>query len=319
VQVSLEELSEAIAAIHAAATSPERWSDAVSAVARLVSGSEAVRDSDRAVKRMLESDASGDPQMYAGCEPSAKRLLALLAPHFETARHVQTRLAETLPGQLALASLERLALTAFIVDRAGCIHHLNASARALLADSRSVRIAGSRIRFSDANLHAAFGAALRRATQPPSRSSLLPLSSSEEEVYEVAVSPLEADPVGPRQCRGALALVVITRLRPDARCIAQRVRELYGLTGAEARVMTALALGATVEAIAAEHGVRNSTVRAQIRSIFAKTGVNRQCDLVRLALVGAPIADESPRPAYPTNRVGQASFATGWLHGASAG
>jgi hypothetical protein len=30
-------------------------------------------------------------------------------------------------------------------------------------------------------------------------------------------------------------------------------------------------------------------VRAQVRSLFDKTGVNRQSDLVRLALTGAPL------------------------------
>ena len=57
---------------------------------------------------------------------------------------------------------------------------------------------------------------------------------------------------------------------------------------AEARVVSALTLGETVEQIAVAHGVRVSTVRAQVRSIFEKTGVHRQTDLVRLALSAAP-------------------------------
>jgi DNA-binding CsgD family transcriptional regulator len=43
-----------------------------------------------------------------------------------------------------------------------------------------------------------------------------------------------------------------------------------------------------VERIAVVHGVRVSTVRTQLRSIFEKTGVHRQTDLVRLALSTAP-------------------------------
>jgi DNA-binding CsgD family transcriptional regulator len=52
--------------------------------------------------------------------------------------------------------------------------------------------------------------------------------------------------------------------------------------------MAALTLGETVYEIAIEHKVRASTVRAQVRSIFEKTGVNRQSDLVRLALSSMP-------------------------------
>jgi DNA-binding CsgD family transcriptional regulator len=83
--------------------------------------------------------------------------------------------------------------------------------------------------------------------------------------------------------------VVIARPRPDAERIARRVRRLYSLTEAEARVVSALTLGETVEQIAVAHGVRVSTVRTQLRSTFEKTGVHRQTDLVRLALTGAPL------------------------------
>ena len=90
-----------------------------------------------------------------------------------------------------------------------------------------------------------------------------------------------------------LALVVIAGPRPDAECIVRRVRPLYGLTEAEARVMAALALAETVDEIARTHGVRPSTVRAQVRSIFDKTEVHRQSDLVRLALTGAALVAAS--------------------------
>jgi len=92
-----------------------------------------------------------------------------------------------------------------------------------------------------------------------------------------------------------LALVVIARPRPDAERIARRVRRLYSLTEAEGRVVSALTLGETVEQIAVAHGVRVSTVRAQVRSIFEKTGVHRQTDLVRLALSGGPLFMKTDR------------------------
>jgi len=138
-------------------------------------------------------------------------------------------------------------------------------------------------------LKQAVEAALRKAAQSPARSSLFPLRRANNEVYEVNVSPLQ--PADKSGCRSApaLALVVIARPRPDGERIARRVRRLYGLTDAEARVVAALTLGETVDQIATAHGVRVSTVRAQVRSIFEKTGVHRQTDLVRLALSGAPL------------------------------
>lgn len=287
-QISLEEFSSVIAAIHAAAESPERWPEAYSAVARLVNSSAAQPDTDHAWEKLLGFDVpDADRLGHQACEPSVKRLMALLAPHFKTAKQVQMRLAEELPGRLALASLDRLAVAAFIVDGAGVVHHLNASARTLLPEHDCVRVENSRFRFNKPAFNAAFEAALRTATQSPPRCSLLPLSCGRKEVCEVTVSPLHADHAS--ACLVPLALVVVARPRADGERIVQRVRRLYGLTDAEARVMAALTLGETVEEIALAHGVRTSTVRAQVRSIFEKTGVHRQSDLVRIALSGAPL------------------------------
>jgi DNA-binding CsgD family transcriptional regulator len=191
--------------------------------------------------------------------------------------------------QNVLASLDRLSVTAFIVSANGAIHHHNESAHKLLAADEWIRVASSRLRFADPALSATLDAAVNKATRAPARSSLFPARAGRNEVYEVNVSPLQPAEESTAVPPVPLALVVIARPRPDAERIARRVRRLYGLTEAEARVVAALTLGETVDQIAVAHGVRVSTVRAQVRSIFEKTGVHRQTDLVRLALAAAPL------------------------------
>lgn len=56
---------------------------------------------------------------------------------------------------------------------------------------------------------------------------------------------------------------------------------LHGLTAAEQRVAAGLAAGLDLAAIAADAGVAVSTVRDQLKQVFAKSGVNRQAELVR--------------------------------------
>ena len=53
-------------------------------------------------------------------------------------------------------------------------------------------------------------------------------------------------------------------------------------TQAEETIIALLAAGLTAKQIAHTRGVKLSTVRAQIRSIFEKTGIRRQVDLIRL-------------------------------------
>jgi DNA-binding CsgD family transcriptional regulator len=197
--------------------------------------------------------------------------------------------------ETVLASLDRLRVTAFVARGTGAVCRLNACARALLDCDESLRIVNSRLRFTDPGTHAMLEVALRRATLPAPRSSVFPLRIGRKDVYEVNVSPLHDPANGLLLSAGAvaLALVVVARPRPDAEYIERRVRRLYGLTEAEARVTAALTLGETVEQIAAAHGVRISTVRAQVRTIFEKTGVHRQTDLVRLALTGGPLFQRS--------------------------
>lgn len=60
------------------------------------------------------------------------------------------------------------------------------------------------------------------------------------------------------------------------------LRDLFGLTLAESRVAICLHMGLTVQDAAAQAGVRVSTVRDQLSSIFLKTGTSRQSELISI-------------------------------------
>ena len=141
--------------------------------------------------------------------------------------------------QNVLASLDRLRVTAFIVNANGTVHQQDDSARSLLAGNDSVHVADSRLRFSDPALNTTLDTALRKATEASRRSSLFPVRTGKSEVYEVNVSPLQSSERRRPAPALPLALVVIARPRPDAERIARRVRQVYGLTEAEARVVAA--------------------------------------------------------------------------------
>ena len=66
--------------------------------------------------------------------------------------------------------------------------------------------------------------------------------------------------------------------------------EALGLTGMESRVAVLLAEDMTVRDVAAAMGRAESTIRSHVKHMFAKHGLSRQADLVRLVLAvgGAP-------------------------------
>lgn len=86
----------------------------------------------------------------------------------------------------------------------------------------------------------------------------------------------------------AVAVVVSDRAALTATCPVT-LRKLYGLTPTEQRVVSALMVGASVREAAAQMGITLNTIRRHLKQIFAKTGVGRQSDLVRLVTCGPAI------------------------------
>lgn len=62
------------------------------------------------------------------------------------------------------------------------------------------------------------------------------------------------------------------------------IQKLFGLTPKEARLAAELAAGYSLQEAAENLGITSYTARARLRSIFAKTGVDRQAKLVRVLL-----------------------------------
>lgn len=75
------------------------------------------------------------------------------------------------------------------------------------------------------------------------------------------------------------------------------LERLFALSPAEARLATRLADGEGLEEAAVALGVSRNTARSQLQSVFAKTGINRQGDLVRLLLSSAASQGGTQRAA----------------------
>ena len=63
---------------------------------------------------------------------------------------------------------------------------------------------------------------------------------------------------------------------------AEVLQALFDLTPAEAKVARAVAEAKTVDTLAAALGLSRETVRSQLKSVFAKTGVTRQAELAAM-------------------------------------
>ena len=93
----------------------------------------------------------------------------------------------------------------------------------------------------------------------------------------------------------ARAVALLFLVDPDRRAppVHDRLRELFSLTTAEARVADALAAGRQVAEISDEFGVSRETVRSHVKRIFDKAGARSQSAFIRL------VATETVRLVRP--------------------
>jgi DNA-binding CsgD family transcriptional regulator len=98
---------------------------------------------------------------------------------------------------------------------------------------------------------------------------------------QILVSPIRNSAI---TSQTVAAIAFITDPSQRQRPTQDVLRARFGLTPAECRVALLSSDGHAPRKIANMIGVTDNTVRSQIKSIFSKTGVNRQGELIRLLL-----------------------------------
>lgn len=230
-----------------------------------------------------------------GTQPFGPReidLLRALVPHLQRALviHRQLRGAE-MRRSAAVEALDRAAGGVILLDQEGRPLDVNRRAEELLAQrdglfldrdgpsaAEGSETAELRARVAEAvRADAAKGRGAGGAvslTRPSGRSSLLavvtPLGRASSALFD----------------RRAAAAIFLSDPETHDRRTPERLRQLYGLTAMEAEVASRIAWGARLPDVAAAHRVSVHTARGHLKQVFAKTGVHRQADLVRLLLAG---------------------------------
>jgi DNA-binding CsgD family transcriptional regulator len=86
---------------------------------------------------------------------------------------------------------------------------------------------------------------------------------------------------------GAKSVLYVTPVQGQKPPAVELLEALFDLTPAEARIAGLIAEGQTVDSITSTLSVSANTVRTHLKSIFSKTGVGRQAELVTLLSTSA--------------------------------
>ena len=185
-------------------------------------------------------------------------------------------------GRLILDGLDRGVI---LVDHAGRVLDANVPARNVLDGADGLSLRNGRLKSSNADFDARLGrllghirAGATHAPQPIAARFRRPRAHS----YFVVVRPV---PPNSNQ-RNVAASVFIYATDGRREISGDLLRELYGLTRAQAAVARRLFAGRSVEETAAGLGLSPNTVRTHLKQIFTKCEVKSQAELMHLLTQG---------------------------------
>lgn len=220
-----------------------------------------------------------------------RALCARLLPHLRCSLdfHDLLERRESM-GNLYSEAVNRLSIASLVLDEAGNVLQLNAVARTLLAQADGLKLVGTRLEASYPSDNRELYRFIRYAAESRDRQTAQAVSGaisvarpSGQVSLGVVIEPIRSS--GWVEGRGQPVVMVYVRdAVGDVQMSSKVAQELFAFTPAETTLALELANGLSLEETAEKLGITRNTARAHLRSIFAKTGIKRQAELVRVML-----------------------------------
>jgi DNA-binding CsgD family transcriptional regulator len=187
--------------------------------------------------------------------------------------------------QKALHALDGLPFGVMLADRESRVLFMNASARQICDGESGLYISSEKICcVHDQDENAALHRLIREVSDEE--------ESQQEGNYMLQVSggdggrlTLLAVPVGSQAEQHGVALFLDSG-GGFFEISAEAIKRVYSLTDSETELLLKLVQGDTLAEIAKHRDVTIHTVRAQLKSVFTKTGTQRQAGLIKKVLTG---------------------------------
>ncbi len=251
-------------------------------------GKDGVALANLAMMRSIDKQPFGEP---------ALRILRFMAPHIQQAIRLHEHFTQLrMESEAKAAALDQLALGVVFLDATGRILGANDAASAILAKSDGLSTSKNRLRASWQSADRALQAAIFQSCQTGAArgatagGALLISRRHPAKPLQVVIGPACASMTGLPSCPAAVVFIhdLSARVRP----VFEILKALYGLTPAETRVACLLLDGKSTDEISEILGTSRNTLKTQLQSIFGKTGVCRQSELMRVLMylpIGNPV------------------------------
>lgn len=215
-----------------------------------------------------------------------RRRIGLLVPHLRRSVLISQLLRRTEQRSADLGQLiDTLSSGVFLLTGTGALAHTNAAGRAMLDAGTSVRLSAGRLTASTRQAAKELAAAMKAAASGDAALGDLGIATSlpgdGDNPFVAHVLPMHGS--GARHVDSGISVAVFVQPATlDPLPIPKIIANTYALTPAELRVMLQVTQTAGVAETASMLGVGEATVKTHLSRVFAKTGLSRQAELVRL-------------------------------------
>ncbi len=191
------------------------------------------------------------------------------------------------------ATLVRLSVSALLLtDRSAVVHDANPAAEALLVETAMMSVKGGVL-------------SARRKSEDKDLRAALATMSAEHPASTVCFRNREGVPmvvIDLLLLAGGLVACRISDLESRPSPTTARLRAIFGLSPAEARVAAAMLSGLGIQGVAHKHAVEAETVRTQLKRIRGKTGARSLNELLGVLTAagsdfGPKFQPSAPRPS----------------------
>jgi DNA-binding CsgD family transcriptional regulator/PAS domain-containing protein len=219
-----------------------------------------------------------------------RHLLERLLPHLARALEINARLAHT-ESERALyeGAVDQLAVGTIILDGHGRVLNSNRVAGQLLALADGMHVGDGQLRFADMALGRQLQQVIAKVLEahlrgaPAMVEALRVRRPSGKGDFGLVIRPVPRSAWSEGQSSPTVA-VFVSAPELQSQTSELVIRQLFDFTPAESRLALRLAGGQSLAEACDELCISPHTARAQLKTIFAKSGVTRQAELVRLIL-----------------------------------
>ncbi|HYQ39663.1 MAG TPA: helix-turn-helix transcriptional regulator [Pseudomonas sp.] len=232
-----------------------------------------------------------------------RALCELILPHLRRALHMHNQLDRSQSmGTLYSQAISRLSVATIVLDESGRVLQQNPVAQEILAGADGLKLVGGRLEASYPSDNRELQRLVRNAfarqgkESPPIAEAVSIARPSGQVSLGVVVESVPS--LEWAESKGQPAVVVYIRDAVGKSLASTAVtKQLFNLTPAETALSLELANGLSLEEAAEALNIRRNTARAHLRSIFSKTGVRRQTELVRIMLNSVMALGQASLPA----------------------